>query len=134
MITMTPIGEATLVSFSPLGRVRSSSNRPTGSGKAATSRRLFAIPVMRDSFSSNRSSIGSVNPIPAPATMSLAFSSWIDGALASMVSAMVRRHLFFSSVLKLARRREAKRARLAKAVISSVKLMRRACYRQPKRV
>ncbi|SVC49976.1 uncharacterized protein METZ01_LOCUS302830, partial [marine metagenome] len=35
---------------------------------------------------------------------------------------------------RLARRREAARARLAKAVISSVKLMRRPCYRLAKPV
>src|ERR1039458_7977836 len=51
MMTTTPIGVLTFRSLRPLGRTRSSSTRPTGSGRAATSRRPLAIAAMRLSSS-----------------------------------------------------------------------------------
>ena len=123
MMTITPIGVETLRSFSPLGRTRSSSTRPTGSGSAATSRKPRAIAAMRRSSSRSRSSIAADRPIPAPASRSRALASLMAAAPGSSASAIASRQTFFSALVSLANSRDAALACLASWLICSPKVM-----------
>ncbi len=123
MMTTTPIGVETLRSLSPLGRTRSSSTRPTGSGRAATSRKLRVIAAMRPSSSRNRSSIAADRPIPAPASRSRALASLMAAAPGFSASAIATRQAFFSALLSFASSRDAPLACLASCLICSLKVM-----------
>ncbi len=68
MAPITPSGTRSLVSFSPLGSVRSSITSPTGSGSPATVFTSAAIPLMRSELSMSLSSIEALMP-PASASL-----------------------------------------------------------------
>ena len=122
MMTTTPMGVLTFRSFRPLGRTRSSSTRPTGSGSAATSRRPLAMPAMRLSSSFSRSSMAEDRPIFAPTSMSRALASLMAAAFCSSASAIASRQAFFSPVVSRDSSREAALACFASWVICSVKV------------
>src|ERR1041385_4057692 len=124
MITTTPIGVLTFWSFKPLGRTLSSRSRPTGSGRAATSRRPFAMTAILFSSSFRRSSIAEARSIFAPSSISRALAALIAGASCSRAPAMASRQAFFASVLSWASWREADLASFASCVICSVSVMR----------
>src|SRR5512140_939806 len=128
MMTTTPIGVVIFWSFNPLGRTRSSRMRPTGSGRAATSRKPLAMAAIRLSSSFRRSSMALERPILAPVSMSAALACLMAPPFCSRASAIVARHRFFSAVLSLARIREAALAWLAKRVICSFKVVMGANY------
>ena len=88
MKTTTPMGTATFCSRNPFGRVRSSSTRPTGSGRAATSRRPLAIAAIRLLLRASRSSIAADSPAARPAPRSCSFASWMMSLFLSRPSAI----------------------------------------------
>ena len=115
------MGVLIFCNFSPFGRIRLSSVRPTGSGSAATSLNPLAMPSMRLSSSLSRSSIAGESPLCLPASMSRALASLIEARFFSSASAMAIRQEFFSAVASPANFREAVFARRASSVICSRK-------------
>ena len=81
-----PVGEVTGMRILPtirsLGRFHIPVTSPTGSGRAATSRRASAMPAMRCSSSISRSSMAAESPFRAPSSRSPAFSAISCGACA----------------------------------------------------
>src|SRR6266540_5043438 len=87
----TPSGMRTFFTASPFGRRQLAVTWPTGSGSAATSRRVFLIPSSRFSSSASRSRKAALCPAFRAASTSFAFSARIRRARRAIASAATRR-------------------------------------------
>ncbi len=103
----TPSGTRTLSNFSPLGSTQPSMTRPTGSRSVTTLRTASAMPWMRLSVSSRRSSMALESPASRPAWSSFAFSRFSSSLASTRLSAMRSSTASFSAVEARATLREA---------------------------
>ena len=106
----TPSGSRIFVMWMPLGRSRSISVSPTGSGSSATYRTPSTIALKRAGVSVRRSTIDGARPFAFAAATSSAFAASISGFAASSASAIASNAAFFSRVSSVRSARAAARA------------------------
>ena len=110
------MGTRILPTSMPLGRRRILMISPTGSGRAATSRRPSAMALIRSAFSVNRSIMALDRPFFSASTRSFMFSAMSLADSFSSPAAILNRALFLISVEMFASARDAALAFFALSV------------------
>src|SRR5574340_1229748 len=119
MMPITPNGMRIRPTMRSLGRFHMRVTSPTGSGRAATSRRPSAMDFILPSSSISRSSMAAESPFFSPASRSCRFSSMRWGALLMSAMAMFINRSFLAVEESLAMTSEAWRASSAIFLIFS---------------